>query len=78
MYILDNGTNWAWGSYATIQFKHFQQFAAIQCATSILLAIGKPLFAKLTDAAGRAEVCRATPCAASYLTPFLVHCSKSK
>jgi hypothetical protein len=35
---------------------HYQQFAAIQCATSILLAIGKPLFAKLTDAAGRAEV----------------------
>ncbi|KAJ7154185.1 drug:h+ antiporter [Mycena filopes] len=55
MYILDNGTNWAWGSYATIQFGHFQQFAAIQCATAILLAIGKPLFAKLTDAAGRAE-----------------------
>ncbi|KAJ7633172.1 major facilitator superfamily domain-containing protein [Roridomyces roridus] len=55
MYILDNGTNWAWGSYATIQFGHYQQFAAIQCATSILLAIGKPLFAKLTDAAGRAE-----------------------
>jgi hypothetical protein len=44
-------------SYATIQFGHYQQFAAIQCATSILLAIGKPLFAKLTDAAGRAEVC---------------------
>ncbi|KAF7364038.1 MFS domain-containing protein [Mycena sanguinolenta] len=55
MYILDNGTNWAWGSYATIQFGHYQQFAAIQCATAILLAIGKPLFAKLTDAAGRAE-----------------------
>ncbi|KAJ6526238.1 drug:h+ antiporter [Mycena vulgaris] len=55
MYILDNGTNWAWGNYATIQFGHNQQFAAIQCATSILLAIGKPLFAKLTDAAGRAE-----------------------
>ncbi|KAF7295700.1 MFS domain-containing protein [Mycena indigotica] len=55
MYILDNGTNWAWGSYATIQFGHYQQFAAIQCATSILLAIGKPLFAKLTDAIGRAE-----------------------
>ncbi|KAJ6531076.1 hypothetical protein B0H19DRAFT_1082056 [Mycena capillaripes] len=58
MYILDNGTNWAWGSYATIQFGHYQQFAAIQCATSILLAIGKPLFAKLTDAAGRAEIYR--------------------
>ncbi|KAJ6622918.1 hypothetical protein B0H10DRAFT_1787296 [Mycena sp. CBHHK59/15] len=56
MYILDNGTNWAWGSYATIQFGHYQQFAAIQCATAILLAIGKPLFAKLTDAAGRAEI----------------------
>ncbi|KAF8205498.1 major facilitator superfamily domain-containing protein [Mycena galopus ATCC 62051] len=55
MYILDNGTNWAWGSYATIQFGHYQQFAAIQCATAILLAIGKPLFAKLTDALGRAE-----------------------
>ncbi|KAJ7073780.1 drug:h+ antiporter [Mycena amicta] len=55
MYILDNGTNWAWGSYATIQFGHYQQFAAIQCATAILLAIGKPLFAKLTDAVGRAE-----------------------
>ncbi|KAF7337839.1 MFS domain-containing protein [Mycena venus] len=55
MYILDNGTNWAWGSYAAIQFLHYQQFAAIQCATSILLAIGKPLFAKLTDAVGRAE-----------------------
>ncbi|KAF7331833.1 MFS domain-containing protein [Mycena kentingensis (nom. inval.)] len=55
MYILDNGTNWAWGSYATIQFGHYQQFAAIQCATSILLAIGKPLFAKLTDAVGRGE-----------------------
>ncbi|KAF7289055.1 MFS domain-containing protein [Mycena chlorophos] len=55
MYILDNGTSWAWGSYATIQFGHYQQFAAIQCATAILLAIGKPLFAKLTDAVGRAE-----------------------
>ncbi|KAJ7193809.1 drug:h+ antiporter [Mycena pura] len=55
MCILDNGTNWAWGSYATMQFGRYQQFAAIQCATSILLAIGKPLFAKLTDAVGRAE-----------------------
>ncbi|KAK7038265.1 MFS domain-containing protein [Favolaschia claudopus] len=56
MYILDNGTNWAWGSYASIQFGHYQQFAAIQCATSILLAIGKPMFAKFTDAVGRAEI----------------------
>ncbi|KAF8310981.1 drug:h+ antiporter [Clavulina sp. PMI_390] len=55
MYILDNGTNWAWGSYAAAQFGHYDLYSAIQCVQAILLAIGKPLFAKFTDAAGRAE-----------------------
>ncbi|KAF8308260.1 MFS general substrate transporter [Clavulina sp. PMI_390] len=55
MYILDNGTNWAWGSYASAELGHYDLYAAIQCVQSILLAIGKPLFAKFTDVAGRAE-----------------------
>ncbi|CAK5266141.1 unnamed protein product [Mycena citricolor] len=73
MYILDNGTNWAWASYASIQFGHYQQFAAIQCAMAILLAIGKPLFAKLTDAAGRAEVSASSRALHPRLTTPLGH-----
>ncbi|KZT57201.1 MFS general substrate transporter [Calocera cornea HHB12733] len=55
MYTLDNGTNYQWGSYATTQFNNYPAYAAIQCASSILLALGKPLFAKIMDSIGRAE-----------------------
>ncbi|EJT98469.1 MFS general substrate transporter [Dacryopinax primogenitus] len=55
MYTLDNGTNYQWGSYATTQFNNYPAYAAIQCASSILLALGKPLFAKIMDSLGRAE-----------------------
>ncbi|PCH36238.1 drug:h+ antiporter [Wolfiporia cocos MD-104 SS10] len=55
MYGLDNNTNWEWGTYATNEFGHSNWYSAIQCAMSILLAIGKPFFAKITDVIGRAE-----------------------
>ncbi|KZT10487.1 drug:h+ antiporter [Laetiporus sulphureus 93-53] len=55
MYGLDNNTNWEWGTYATNEFGHANWYSAIQCAMAILLALGKPFFAKITDVIGRAE-----------------------
>ncbi|KAI0726609.1 drug:h+ antiporter [Fomitopsis betulina] len=55
MYGLDNNTNWEFGTYASNEFGHANWYSAIQCAMAILLALGKPFFAKITDVIGRAE-----------------------
>ncbi|KAH9831158.1 drug:h+ antiporter [Rhodofomes roseus] len=55
MYGLDNNTSWEFGTYATNEFGHANWYSAIQCAMAILLALGKPFFAKITDVIGRAE-----------------------
>merc|ERR1712225_10971 len=55
MYSLDGVTTWVYTSYATSSFLQHSLLGAVGTVSAIVIAVGKPVSAKISDVIGRAE-----------------------